>query len=83
MRRLVAMTLLAACLGFGPGAGAAHAFDGCGPGCHSAVNGECVVNGWESGARVRNECPAGAHASPPCAPNYTWSRRARACLLIN
>jgi hypothetical protein len=38
--------------------GAANAADGCGPGCHSAPNGGCVVDGWGTGARVRNECPA-------------------------
>jgi hypothetical protein len=26
--------------------GAANAADGCGPGCHSAPNGGCVVDGW-------------------------------------
>ena len=77
--RLVLATLIA----IGLGVGAAYAADGCGPGCHNAANGGCVVNGWESGARVWNECPAGAHPRPPCAPNYSWIKQARTCLLVN
>lgn len=79
MKFAITLMLFLACLW----AGSAYAANGCGPGCHSAVNGGCVVDGWESGARVWNECPAGAHARPPCSPNYTWIRRAKACLLIN
>jgi len=39
------------------------AADGCGPGCHSAPNGG-VVDGWQLGAPLRNECPAGVRPSP-------------------
>jgi hypothetical protein len=49
-------------------AGAARAADDCGPGCHSTVQGACVVNGWEVGAGGWNECPAGARPRPPCRP---------------
>jgi hypothetical protein len=58
---------------------AANAEDGCGPGCHSARNGACVVDGWEIGARVWNECPAGARPRPPCGTGYVWSSQAKAC----
>jgi hypothetical protein len=58
---------------------AANAADGCGPGCHSARNGGCVVDGWDIGARVWNECPAGARPRPPCGTGYVWSSRAKAC----
>jgi hypothetical protein len=51
------------------GISTARANDGCGPGCHTAVNGGCVVNGWESGARVWNECPAGG---PSAATLRRW-----------
>jgi hypothetical protein len=54
--------------------------DGCGPGCHSAQYGGCVVDGWERGAAVWNECPAGAHPRPPCGGDYVWSKRIRACI---
>ena len=63
------------------GIGTVQADDSCGPGCHSAVNGGCVVNGWDSGAPVWNECPAGAHPRPTCGAGYVWSRRARACMI--
>jgi len=79
MRMLIATTLIS----IGLGVGGACAADGCGPGCHSTVQGECVVDGWQNGARVRNECPAGAHATPPCGPNYSWVRQARMCLLVH
>jgi hypothetical protein len=61
--------------------GTASADDSCGPGCHNAANGGCVVNGWESRARVWNECPAGAHPRPPCGEGYVWRRQAKACEL--
>jgi hypothetical protein len=53
----------------------------CGPGCHFAQNGGCVVDGWETGARVRNECPAGTRPRPPCGEGYVWRSREKACLL--
>jgi hypothetical protein len=61
--------------------GMANAADGCGPGCHTARNGGCVVDGWERGARVRNECPVGAHPRPPCYRWFIWSRRDGACII--
>lgn len=61
-------------------AGVARAEDGCGPGCYAAPNGGCVVNGWQRGARVWNECPAGARPRPPCGRFYIWSSAARACI---
>ena len=79
MRLIVAVTLLSTCLC----AGMARAADGCGPGCHSAVNGACVVNGWEVGAAVWNECPAGAHPQPPCSYPYVWRKHSRACMPPN
>jgi hypothetical protein len=79
MRRIVATMLITASLG----AGAASAGDECGPGCHNAVNGGCVVNGWEAGAPVRNECPAGAHPTPPCSEHYVWRKHAKACVPAN
>ena len=57
----------------------AKAADGCGPGCHSTNGGACVVDGWGTGATVWNECPAGAHARPPCGGGYVWRPRMRAC----
>jgi hypothetical protein len=58
----------------------ANAFDSCGPGCHATVYGACVVDGWGTGARVRNECPATSHPRPPCGgPDYVWSARKQAC----
>lgn len=77
MKWLFAAVLMAALAGIGT----ARADDGCGPGCHNAVNGGCAVNGWESGARIWNECPAGAHPRPPCGEGYVWSRQAKACML--
>ena len=59
----------------------AQANDSCGPGCHVAPNGGCVVTGWETGAAVWNECPAGARPRPPCGAALKWSRRAKACLI--
>lgn len=64
-------------------AGVARAADDCGPGCHSAVNGGCVVNGWETGAVRWNECPAGAHPQPPCGVYYSWRKHFRACMRLN
>jgi hypothetical protein len=50
----------------------ANAADGCGPGCHATLYGACVVDGWDRGRHVRNECPAGSRPRPPCGPGYTW-----------
>jgi len=79
----LALVLATALISIGSGQGAAYAADGCGPGCHNAVNGGCVVDGWESGAVRWNECPAGAHPRPPCAPNYSWVKQARTCQLVH
>ena len=78
--RLFVATLLAS-IAFG--AGAAQAADACGPGCHAAVNGGCVVNGWEVGAAVWNECPAGAVSRPPCGAYYSWRRHSRTCMRVD
>jgi hypothetical protein len=61
--------------------GAANAADGCGPGCHSAPYGGCVVDGWgnASTAPVLNECPVGTRPRPPCPIGYIW--RYGACFL--
>jgi hypothetical protein len=79
MRWWLALTLFSALLG----AGVANAADGCGPGCHSTLNGACAVNGWETGAVTWNECPVGAHARPPCAAPYVWRKYAKACIHPN
>jgi hypothetical protein len=77
MRWIVASMLLSA----GLCVSAAQAADDCGPGCHSTMQGECVVNGWEVGAGGWNECPAGARPRPPCSrPRYVWNRHAKACI---
>ena len=34
-----------------------NAAGGCGIGCHSTAGGACVVDGWETGSFVWNECP--------------------------
>jgi hypothetical protein len=73
-----AAALMAACSGTAMAGITAY---GCGPGCHFGSNGGCVVDGWESGARVWNECPAGAHPRPPCGEGYVWRRQAKACML--
>ncbi|MDE1935765.1 hypothetical protein [Bradyrhizobium sp.] len=84
MRLLVAALFsLGLGLGLGLNPGAAQAYDGCGPGCHAAVNGGCVVNGWEAGAVAWNECPAGAHPQPPCGTYYVWRKHSRMCMRLN
>ncbi|MGJ5181573.1 hypothetical protein ACQR16_32595 [Bradyrhizobium oligotrophicum] len=77
--RLVYLVVLAA--GLSSSAGIAVANESCGPGCHVAPNGGCVVNGWEVGAPVWNECPAGARPRPPCGAAFKWSRTSRACII--
>ena len=79
--RLLVATLFSIALGLG--LGAARAADGCGPGCHSAVNGGCVANGWETGAVAWNECPAGAHPHPPCGSYYAWRGHSKMCMRLN
>jgi hypothetical protein len=71
--------LIAALFAIVPGIGPASAADGCGPGCHSTPGGACVVDGWGTGARTWNECPAGAQPRPPCGYGYVWRRGKRAC----
>jgi hypothetical protein len=83
MRQGLAVILIAIGLSSGLGVGASQAADQCGPGCHAAINGGCVVDGWQAGAPVRNECPAGAHPRPPCYAPYVWSRHAKACVNMN
>jgi hypothetical protein len=79
------MKLFVAALAFsiGLGVGAVNAADGCGPGCHAAINGGCVVNGWQTGAAVRNECPAGAQPRPPCGSYYSWRRHSKTCMRLD
>jgi hypothetical protein len=69
MRKLVVAVLLAGGVAW---FGAANASEECGPGCHNASNGGCVVNGWEFGARVRNECPVGTRPRRPCPFGSVW-----------
>jgi hypothetical protein len=71
--------LIAALFAIVPSIGPANAAGGCGPGCYSTPSGACVVDGWGTGAAIWNECPAGAHARPPCAYGYDWRPRMRAC----
>jgi hypothetical protein len=71
--------LIAALFALAAGMGAASAADGCGPGCHSTAGGACVVDGWGTGARIWNECPAGAQPRPPCSGGYVWRASKRAC----
>ena len=62
------------------GIGTANAADGCGVGCHATVAGACVVDGWSTGAPVRNECPATSRPRPPCGGrDFVWDRRKQAC----
>jgi hypothetical protein len=82
--KLPAATLLfSITLAVSAGVGAARAADACGVGCHAAINGGCVVNGWEVGAAVWNECPAGAHSRPPCGSHYSWRRHSRTCMRLD
>ena len=74
MRKLFAAVLLS---GSVLSLAAANAAGGCGPGCHSTIQGECVVDGWgilPPGAR--NECPAGARAIPSCPRGFAWKHKA-------
>jgi hypothetical protein len=60
--------------------GAADAADGCGTGCHATIFGACVADGWGTGARVWNECPATSRPRPPCGgSDYVWAARKKAC----
>jgi hypothetical protein len=83
MRLFVTTLLVSIALGFSPGTGAVRAADSCGPGCHAAVNGGCVVNGWETGTVAWNECPAGAHSRPPCGSYYSWRRHSQTCMRVD
>jgi hypothetical protein len=76
MKALFGTVLLTVALA---GTGPASAFDECGPGCHASAQGACVVDGWGTGIRIWNECPAGAHPRPPCPRDYAWHRALRAC----
>ncbi|MBR0871464.1 hypothetical protein JQ633_13940 [Bradyrhizobium tropiciagri] len=73
---LLAFLTAAGLLGFSP----AYAADGCGVGCHATVAGACVIDGWGTGARVRNECPATSRPRPPCGgTGFVWRRDLKAC----
>ncbi|QPF88819.1 hypothetical protein [Bradyrhizobium commune] len=75
-RLLLALTVPALLLG----AGSANADGFCGTGCHATIFGACVADGWGTGARVWNECPATSRARPPCGGrDYVWSARKKAC----
>jgi hypothetical protein len=74
--RMFAILLAVILSGFIPAAAAAF---GCGPGCHSTINGACVVDGWGTGANVRNECPVTTRPRPYCPPTFVWSRSFQAC----
>jgi hypothetical protein len=71
--------LIAALFAIVPSIGPANAADGCGPGCRGTPGGACVVDGWGTGARIWNECPAGAQPRPPCGYGYVWRPSKRAC----
>uniref|UniRef100_UPI000A0658A2 hypothetical protein n=1 Tax=Bradyrhizobium sp. (strain ORS 278) TaxID=114615 RepID=UPI000A0658A2 len=75
------MFLAAVLMGLAAEGTTAIANESCGPGCHVARNGGCVVDGWETGSPVWNECPAGTRPRPPCGAGYRWSRQARACII--
>jgi hypothetical protein len=52
----------------------------CGPGCHATIFGACVADGWGTGARVWNECPATTRPRPSCGgSDYVWDSRKKAC----
>jgi hypothetical protein len=79
MRKLFAAALFSGSVLLGTVVGfvAAHAADGCGPGCHSTVSGACVVDGWGFLPRgISNECPAGARATPPCPRGFVFKYKA-------
>jgi hypothetical protein len=82
MRLFVAM-LFSIGLVVGAGVGPSRATGFCGVGCHVAIYGGCVVDGWESGAPVWNECPAGAHPRPPCGKYYSWRKHSKTCMRVN
>ena len=67
---------------FGLASSIAYAADGCGTGCHSTSRGACVVDGWETGSFVWNECPART-TPPPCGYGYVWRPRMRVCFRVN
>ena len=75
--RILAAVLFAYTLA---GIGITNAADGCGPGCHATRYGACVVDGWETGNFVWNECPARAGPRPPCYYPFVWRPRQRACV---
>jgi hypothetical protein len=65
-------------------ASGAHAAGGCGEGCHRTSGGACVVDGWGTGAKVRNECPATSRPRPPCGGgDFIWDRTKQACFQNN
>ena len=81
MRKLFLAVLLA---GSAVGLTSAIAAGGCGPGCHVALYGGCVVDGWGvAPVSPVNECPAGIRTRPPCPYGYVWRSRYRACFAAN
>ncbi|PAY10273.1 hypothetical protein CK489_06990 [Bradyrhizobium sp. UFLA03-84] len=73
---LFAVLTTGAFLGLTP----ANAAEGCGDGCHRTSGGACVIDGWGTSARVRNECPATTRPRPPCGGHgFAWRRDYQAC----
>jgi hypothetical protein len=71
--------LIAAVFAIVPSISPANAADGCGIGCHATPMGACVADGWGTGARVWNECPATSRPRPPCGGGFEWRPKFRAC----
>jgi hypothetical protein len=64
--------------------GGTQAAGGCGEGCHMTSGGACVVDGWGTGAKVRNECPATSRPRSPCGgSDFIWDRKKEACFQNN
>jgi hypothetical protein len=58
----------------------AYAADGCGEGCHRTSGGACAVDGWGTGAKVRNECPVTSRPRPTSGNrDFVWDRTKQAC----
>ncbi|MCC8972779.1 hypothetical protein H8B01_20555 [Bradyrhizobium sp. Cham227] len=73
---LITLLTAGAFLGLTP----ANAAEGCGDGCHRTLRGACVIDGWGTAARVRNECPATSRPRPPCGgAGFVWRRDYQAC----
>lgn len=81
LRILQGMLVATAALAF---IGGTQVAGGCGEGCHMTSGGACVVDGWDTGAKVRNECPATSRPRPPCGGgDFVWDRKKQACFQNN